>query len=333
MSTEIVDDLLARLPSPDEAARAAVRERASCVLRPAGALARLDQLAGWLAAWQRTDRPAVRRCVALIFAGDHGVTGEEVSAYPASVTAAMLAALRSGAATACALAASVGAGLEVVDVGVGAPTGNIAVEDAMTRERWAASFDVGRAAVRDLEADLLVLGEMGIGNTTVAAAVCSVVFGGDAGLWTGAGTGVAGKALARKVGVVNRARTRVRDERSPMEMLRRVGGSELAAIAGATMEARLRSVPVLLDGYTVTAAVAPLEVARGGALAHCRVAHRSAEPGHTRLLERLALWPILDLEMRLGEGSGALLAVPIVRAAADAVMNVQTFAQWGLAST
>jgi nicotinate-nucleotide--dimethylbenzimidazole phosphoribosyltransferase len=330
VSTEIVDDLLARLPPPDEAARGAVRERASCVLRPAGALARLDELAGWLAAWQRTDRPAVRRCVALLFAGDHGVTAEQVSAYPASVTTAMLGALRSGAATACVLAASVGAGLQIIDVGVGAPTGNIAIEDAMTPERWAASFEVGRAAVRDLDTDLLVLGEMGIGNTTAAAAVGSVVFGGHAELWTGPGTGVAGEALARKIRAVDRARARVRGERSPIEMLRRAGGSELAAIAGATVEARLRSVPVLLDGYTVTAAVAPLEVARGDALAHCRAAHRSAEPGHARLLERLGLRPILDLDMRLGEGSGALLAVPIVRAAADAVVDVQTFAEWGL---
>lgn len=300
------------------------------MLRPAGALARLDELAGWLAAWQRTHRPAVRRCVAIVFAGDHGVTAEDVSAYPPEVTAAMLDALRSGAATASVLAHSVGVHLEVIDVGVGAPTGNIAVEDALTPERWAASLEVGRATVRDLDADLLVLGEMGIGNTTAAAAVCNVVFGGDAELWTGAGTGVAGEALARKVRAVDRARARVCGERSPIEILRRAGGSELAAIAGAALEARLRSVPVLLDGYTVTAAVAPLEVARGGALAHCRAAHRSAEPGHARLLERIGLRPILDLDMRLGEGSGALLAVPIVRAAADAVVDVQTFAEWGL---
>jgi nicotinate-nucleotide--dimethylbenzimidazole phosphoribosyltransferase len=333
VSSEAVEHLLARLPSPDEVARAAVRERASCVLRPAGALAGLDELAGWLAAWQGTDRPGVRRPVALVFAADHGVTAEGVSAYPASVTAAMLAALRSGAATACALSASAGVRLEVVDLGVGAPTGNIAVEDALTPERWSASFEAGRTTVRDLDADLLVLGEMGIGNTTVAAAICSAVFGGDAELWTGSGTGVAGERFARKLRIVDRARRRVEDEHSPIQLLRRVGGSELAAIAGAAVEARLRSIPVLLDGYVVTAAVAPLEVASPGALAHCWAAHRSTEPGHSRLMERLGMTPILDLEMRLGEASGALLAVPIVRAAAAAVVEVATFAEWGLAPT
>lgn len=332
MSSETVDDLLARLPSPDEAARGAMRARASCVLRPEGALARLDELAAWLAAWQRTDRPGVRCPVALVFAADHGVTVEQVSAYPASVTAAMLAALRSGAATACALSASVGVRLEVVEVGVGAPTGNIAVEDALTPERWWGAFEAGRAAVHDLDADLLVLGELGIGNTTVAAALSAAMFGGESTRWTGAGTGVVGEALARKLGVIDRARHRVMGEDSPIQLLRRVGGSELTAIAGAAIEARLRSIPVLLDGYVVTAAVAPLEVASRGALAHCWAAHRSAEPGHGRLLERLGMIPILDLGFRLGEASGALLAVPIVRAAADAVVQTATFAEWELAS-
>jgi nicotinate-nucleotide--dimethylbenzimidazole phosphoribosyltransferase len=318
------------LPAPDARARAAVRRRAADVLRPPGALGALDFIAEWLAAWQRTERPAVRSPAALVFVGDHGVASEGVSAYPSSVTASMLQALQRGQATACALARCVGARLEVVDVGVGKPTGNIAIEDALGRTAFSAAVEAGRSAVREVDADLLVLGEMGIANTTPAAAVSASLFGGEAAQWTGAGTGVGGAALEHKARVVERARHRIGDERDPLEVLRRVGGSELAAIAGAALEARLRSIPALLDGYVVTAAVAPLERAVPGSLEHCRLAHRSAERGHVRLLELLGMSPILSLDLRLGEGSGALLAVPLIRAAAAAVTDVATFAELGI---
>jgi nicotinate-nucleotide--dimethylbenzimidazole phosphoribosyltransferase len=324
-----VAHLLAGAAEPDRAAAAAVADRAGRVLRPAGALARLDELAAWLAAWQGTRRPAVRRPAAVVFAADHGVAAGGVSAYPAEVTAAMLKALREGVATASVLARQVGATLEVVDVGVGDPTGDLATGPALDPARFRACVQAGRDAVAGLEADLLVLGEMGIGNTTAAAAVTAILLGLPAEAATGRGTGVDDAGLARKLAAVEAARHRVGGS-PPLEVLRQAGGAELAALAGAALEARLRRLPLVLDGFVVTAAVAPLEVLHPGALANAVAGHRSAEPGHTALLERLGLVPLLDLGMRLGEASGALAAVPLLRLAAAAVTEVATFDEWGL---
>jgi len=327
--TGSVKDLLLDLPEPDAAARAAVEQRAARVLRPSGALARLDAVAAWLASWQRTDRPAVQRPAALVFVGDHGVATEGVSAYPAGVTAAMYEALDAGAATAAVFARHLGVELRVIDVGVGHPTGNLLHESALRRGRFDESFHAGRAAVAALDTDLLVLGEMGIGNTTAASAVCAAIFGMTAEDWTGRGTGLDDASYAYKVDVVERARTRVGDV-TPLAALRELGGSELVAMAGAALEARRSSVPVVLDGFVVTAALAVLEAARPGALDHCIAGHRSTEPGHRLLLEKLGKDPLLELDLRLGEGSGALLAVPLIALAARAVTDVATFEEWGL---
>jgi nicotinate-nucleotide--dimethylbenzimidazole phosphoribosyltransferase len=335
-----VAHLLAQAPGPHTRAAAAVAERARQVLRPAGALARLDELAEWLAAWQGTERPAVRRPAALVFAADHGVAASGVSAYPAEVTAAMVKALREGVATACVLARQVGATLEVVDVGVGVPTGDLTREPALDPARFRACVQAGRDAVAALDTDLLVLGEMGIGNTTAAAAVTAILLGRSAEASTGRGTGVDDAGLARKRAAVSAARRRVGTPAppprrqvgtaAPMEVLRQAGGAELAALAGAALEARLRRLPLVLDGFVVTAAVAPLELLRPGALANAVAGHRSAEPGHRALLERLGLRPLLELDLRLGEASGALAAVPLLRLAAAAVTEVATFGDWGL---
>lgn len=321
--------MIPELPGPDEAARAAVEARSFDVLRPAGALARLDDVAAWLAAWQRTVKPAVERPALVVFVADHGVTAEGVSAYPSEVTAAVLDSLRRGIATAPVLAAEVGATRSVVDCGVGRPTGNIAVEPALDETRFVECWDAGRAAVRSLDADLLVLGEMGIGNTTAAACVAAALYGRAPEDWTGRGTGIDDATLRRKVDVVARACTRV-GEVPPLTVLRELGGSEMVALAGALVEARVRSIPVVLDGFVVTAAAAAVDEARAGALAHCVAGHRSPEPGHSLLLEKLGMEPLLDLGLRLGEGSGALLAVPLIRMAARAVTDVATFEEEGL---
>ena len=329
---ERVASLLAAAPGPDEASRVAVGARAASVLRPAGALARLDEVAAWLAAWQRTTTPRVDRPLAVVFVGDHGVASHGVSAYPQAVTEAMLRALREGVATAAAMARSIGAEIRVVDTGVGRPAGDITIEPALTDERFGECFDAGREAVSSTSCDLLVVGEMGIGNTTPAAAVAAGLYGGPAEVWTGRGTGIDGETWTRKVAVVEAARARAAElGAGPIEILRQCGGSELAAICGAIAEARARSIPVVLDGFVVTAAAAPLDVLRPGALDHCVAGHRSPEPGHSLLLEKLAKEPLLDLGMRLGEASGALAAVPLVRLAAAAVVDVATFEEWGLA--
>jgi nicotinate-nucleotide--dimethylbenzimidazole phosphoribosyltransferase len=322
--------LLQDLPSPDEAAAGAVRDRASQVLRPTGALARMDDVAVWLAGWQRSARPAVEAPAVAVFVADHGVAAEGVSAYPAEVTEAMLRALQGGAATASVMAKAIGARISVHDVGVGDPSGNLLQEPALDEDRFHRCFEAGRGAVAELNTDLLVLGEMGIANTTAAAAICAALFGGPAEEWTGLGTGIDEATYARKVEVVDAARRRVGDDVDPIEVLRQLGGAELAAIAGAAVEARLRSIPVILDGFVVTAAVAPLEVARPGALDHCLAGHCSGESGHRLLLDKLGRVPLLDLGLRLGEGSGALAAVPLVRLAVACVTEVATFEEWGL---
>lgn len=327
---EIGRKTLETAPPKDETSERALIERAANVLRPAGALARLDAVAAWLGSWQRTATPQVSKPAVVVFVADHGVTTEGVSAYPAEVTVAMLRALNEGVATAAAMSRSVGAQLLVVDVGVGDPSGNIAVEEALSEDRFRASFEAGRKAVRNLDTDLVIFGEMGIGNTTPAAAVAATLFGGPAEEWTGRGTGVDDETWTRKVAAVERARARVPADASPMEILRQVGGAELAAIAGAMTEARARSIPVLLDGFVVTAAIAPLAVLHPGALDNAIAGHRSPEPGHAMLLNKLGLEPLLDLNMRLGEASGALAALPLVRLAATVVVDVATFEEWGL---
>ena len=328
-----LETMLDDLPGPDTHSMAAVRSRAGSVLRPAGALQRLDAVAVWLAGWQRTGCPTAERVSTVVFAADHGVASAGVSAYPVEVTKAMLAAVDAGVATAAVMSRALGGRLRAVDVGVGEPSGDIRSEAALSPDRFARCVGAGRAAVSDAVdagTDLLVLGEMGIGNTTAAAAVCATVFGGDAHRWTGRGTGLDDAGLARKLEAVTLASERARGL-PPLDVLRQVGGAELVAIASAVVEARRRSLPVLLDGFVVGAAVAPLHVVVPGALDHCLAAHRSAEPGHGALLDRLGLDPLLDLGLRLGEASGALIAVPIVRLAAASVTDVATFQEWGLA--
>lgn len=328
--SDALRDLLHGLPGPDAASSMAVGIRSSHVLRPQGAFMELDKVAAWLAGWQGSDQPRVDRPHAIVFAADHGVAAEGVSAYPAEVTAAMVAALEQGAATASVLATQAGATIEVVDVGVGRPTGNLRVEPAMSVERFDEAVAAGVDAVERADTDLLVFGEMGIANTTAAAAVAAAVVGGDAADWVGPGTGVVDDALAHKQQVVADGVGRVAGA-EPLEALRQLGGLEMAAIAGAVVAARRRRIPVLLDGFIVTASVVALEAAAPGALRHCLAGHRSAEPGHRRLLDHLGLRPLLDLDLRLGEGTGALAAVPLVRMAAAAVVDVATFEEWGLA--
>ena len=327
--SDVLTGLLADLPGPDRSARDQVAARAATVLRPAGAFARLDAVAAWLAGWQGTADPRVERPHVVVFAADHGVATDGVSAYPAEVTASMAEAIRSGVATVSVLARQAGASLDLVDVGVGRPTGNIRVTDAMSPDEFDAAAVAGVAAVEAADADLLVVGEIGIGNTTAAAAVAAAVLGGSAADWVGPGTGVVGAALTHKCEVVQAALDRVGPV-APLEALRRLGGLELAAMAGAVAAARRRRLPVVLDGFIATAAVAPLAVARPGALDHCIAGHCSAEPGHERALEALGLDPLMRLDLRLGEGSGALVAVPIIRMAAAAVTEVATFEEWGL---
>jgi nicotinate-nucleotide--dimethylbenzimidazole phosphoribosyltransferase len=320
---------LADLPAPDGAAAAAVHARAADILRPSGALRWLDEIAEWIAGWQHDPRPKVERPTGLIFAADHGIAAAtKVSAYPTGVTEAMLAAYRQGRSTINAFARHAGAHVTAIDVGVGRPTNDIRYDAALTHERFEEVVAIAVAAVEELDTDLLVLGEMGIGNTTPSAAVAAALAGGETAAWVGRGTGVDDEGLANKRAAVQEAVRRIAGVTDPIEVLREVGGAELVAVAAACLAARMRSIPVLLDGYVVTAAVLPLFVVNDRALDHCAIGHCSAEPGHRKLLERLGKRPLLDLDMRLGEGSGAMAAVPLVAMACAGITEVPTFEEW-----
>lgn len=319
--------LLSDLPGPDEAARAQCLAREAELTKPAGALGRLEELSAWLAAWQASAKPRVEKPLICVFAGNHGVAGRGVSAYPAAVTAQMVANFRDGGAAINQLARAIGAELRVFELSLDRPTADIAEGPAMTEAEFVHAFCVGMRSV-DPACDILCLGEMGIANTTAAAALCHALFGGEARDWTGPGTGLEGSALSNKASVVAAAvRANQHAITDPLQALRCLGGRELAAIAGAVLAARLIGKPVMLDGYVCTAAAAALFCAAPSALDHCRIAHVSAEPGHRRLIERLNGRAILDLAMRLGEGTGAALAVMILKGAAACHAGMATFAE------
>jgi len=325
----LLHDRLSDLPSPDDASRVAVHERAAHILRPSGALAWLDDIAEWVAGWQRTDRPRIERPVGLIFAADHGVAAAtRVSAYPTGVTEAMFAAYEEGRSTISAFARLAGAEVTAIDVGIGQPTGDIRYESALSPERFDTIVATAFDAVDRLESDLLVLGEMGIGNTTPSAAIAAALAGGETAAWVGRGTGIDDESLARKRQAVQESVRRIAGITDPLEILREVGGAEIVAITAATVAARHRSIPVVLDGYVVTSAVLPLNEIEPSTLDHCTVGHCSAEPGHRKLLERLGKAPLLDLDMRLGEGSGAMAAVPLIAMACAGITDVPTFEEW-----
>lgn len=227
---------LERLPTCDQSSLNAVRDRARNVLRPTGALQALDEIAILIAGWHATSAPRITRPAALVFAADHGVASSSVSAYPADITASMLKAYQSGKSTLSVFAKIAGATVHAVDVGVGRPTKDIQVEAAMSEQRFDEAISAGRNAVEQLDADLLVLGEMGIGNTTAAAAVTAAILGGKTTSWVGRGTGVDEEGMARKCSAVDRAVKRIKEIKDPLEILRQVGGAEIAAMAGALVE-------------------------------------------------------------------------------------------------
>ncbi len=327
--SSVLRERLTDLPNHDAAAFDAIHERAAQLLRPSGALAWLDEIAAWVAGWQRTTSPAVDRPAALVFAADHGVAAAtKVSAYPTGITEALFGAFQQGRSTINAFAEIAGASVQAIDVGVGRPTGDIRNEPALTSERFDELVAIAFAAVDAIDCDLLVLGEIGIGNTTPSAAIAAALAGGETAAWVGRGTGVDDEGLARKRAAVQESVRRIAGITDPLEILREVGGSELVAIAAATVAARHRSIPVVLDGYVVTSAVLPLVMVNPLALDHCTVGHCSTEPGHRKLLERLHKRPLLDLDMRIGEGSGAMAAVPLIAMACAGVTAVPTYDEW-----
>lgn len=325
-----VREALQALPEPDGDAAETTNARQAKLTKPVGSLGRLEELVSWLAAWQGKHPPTLAKPCVAIFAGNHGVAATGVSAYPPEVTAQMVTNFENGGAAINALARNVGAKLAVHPVQIEHPTSDFTSAPAMTFNEFDAAISTGRDSIPE-DTDMLLLGEMGIGNTTSAAALSQALFGGKAVHWVGPGTGVDESGMKRKRAAVETSvRFHGRHLADPLEALRRVGGRELAAIAGACLEARQRRIPVLLDGFVSTAAAAVLYALDCKALQHCQVSHVSTEPGHRRLLGKLKMTPILDLNMRLGEASGAAVALSIFRAALAAHNDMATFAEAGV---
>ena len=317
--------LLAEMPAGDEAAVAEVIAREQDLTKPRGSLGRLEELTQWLARWQGRSCPTVHHPRTAVFAGNHGVTVKGVSAFPAEVTAQMVANFRNGGACVNQLVGQIDGDLLVYELDLDTPTADLSEGPAMDDQRVSEALAFGMMAVEP-SIDVLALGEMGIGNTTAASAVCLALFGGEAEQWTGPGTGVEGVVLDNKIRAVAQAvATNKAAMTDGLETLRCVGGLELAAICGAILAARLAQVPVLLDGFVCTAAAACLHAMDAHLLDHCLVAHTSAEPGHKQLCTALGKSPLFDFGMRLGEGSAATLAIQVLRSALACHRGMATF--------
>jgi nicotinate-nucleotide--dimethylbenzimidazole phosphoribosyltransferase len=324
-------NLIANLPGPDSRALVDARERDGHLTKPPGALGRLEEIAFWLAAWSGR-KPAINRPLVAIFAGNHGVTRQNITPFPPEVTKQMVANFSNGGAAINQICATYDLGLKVFDLALDYPTGDITEEAALSERDCAATMAFGMESIAG-GTDLLCIGEMGIGNTTIAAAIHYALYGGTAEEWVGPGTGSEGDLLKRKIAAVEKAVALHKDHLGdPLEILRRLGGREIAAMAGAILAARMEKIPVIIDGYVATAAASILKAANPSALDHCLIGHVSAEPGHMRAIERLGKTPLLALGMRLGEGTGAALAAGIVKAAAACHSGMATFEDAGVSN-
>ncbi|MDE0942841.1 MAG: nicotinate-nucleotide--dimethylbenzimidazole phosphoribosyltransferase [Alphaproteobacteria bacterium] len=328
---EDLSKYLADLAKPNHDARDAAKARNDMLTKPQGALGKLEELTLWLASWQGREVPKLDKVQVLVFAGNHGVVEQGVSAFPSAVTEQMVGNFASGGAAINQLCQVAGAELSVLALELDRPTADFTKKPAMEWPEFLDAVRQGMAQVHD-DADLVCIGEMGIGNTTVAAALAHALYGGRPEDWVGRGTGVDDAGLVRKATAISAGRTLHADILDqPLEVARCLGGRELAAMAGAALAARRAGIPLLIDGFVAGAALAPFACAADDFLDHCWAAHVSAEAGHGRLLTKIGLVPLLDLGMRLGEGSGAATAIPLLRAALATHAGMASFADAGVA--
>lgn len=322
--------VLAELPGADDTAIAAASQRNSQLTKPPGALGRLEELAIWYAGWRGEAAPTIENPQVAIFAGNHGVTAQGVSAFPAEVTQQMVFNFQAGGAAVNQLSQCFGATMTVEAIDLDRPTEDFTKAAAMSEDGLTTALRVGWNAV-DPKADLLVTGEMGIGNTTSAAAIGNALFGLDAVEWVGRGTGVDAAGMVRKTEVVRAGLARHAGILSdPLQVLRCLGGRELAAMAGAIVRARVLRIPVILDGFICTAAASVLYKCSADSLDHCVAGHLSGENAHRLMLKNLNMDPLLSLGLRLGEGSGGALAIAILQGALACHSGMSTFAEAGV---
>lgn len=316
--------LVMDFPGPDQEAATSAVEREMLLAKPRNALGRLEELAEWLSTWQGRHPPRVEHPNVSVFAGNHGVIEQGVSAFPAEVTAAMVQTFADGGGAINQIANTLDADFRVFELALEIPTADFTQAPAMTDKDCARAMAYGMMAVEQ-GIDVIALGEMGIGNTTSASALSAALFGGDAAEWVGPGAGADDAQMQRKRAAVDAGLALHRDEISgPLDALRRLGGYELAGICGAIIAARMGRVPVVLDGFVATAAAAVIAKLAPGGIDHCIVGHLSREPGHQKLCDALGKKPVLDLGMALGEATGAALAIHILRAAANCHSDMTT---------
>lgn len=323
--------VLTALPKLDQAAAAKVRHRWNNKTKPAGSLGRLEEWVEWMAAVRGETELKDGGFHLSVFAGSHGVTAEGVSAFPSEVNALMLENFKRGGAAINAFCKAYNIGIQIVDTGIDRPTGNIVNEPAMDEAGLEAAFKLGWESVPH-EALLFAVGEMGIGNTTPAAAIIAAILKEDVERLTGCGTGISAQARKHKAAVIAKALERHRDACSgnPWELLRRLGGREIAAMSGAILRATSLRIPVVLDGVIATSAAAIVFELAPELRNFCRAGHCSVEPAHIRILANYGLQPLLHFDMRLGEGTGAAMAMGCARGALSAYHNMASFADFGL---
>lgn len=312
----------------DQQAADAARARQDSLTKPPGSLGRLEELAVFMAGWQGRAVPRLDHAQAVVFAGNHGIVAQGVNPFPPEVTAQMVRNFRAGGAAINQLCRVAGADLSAVPLDLDHPTRDFTEGPAMDAAEVKAAMRIGAESV-DPAADVLLLGEMGIGNSTIAAVQAASVFGGQAQDWVGPGTGAGNAILQNKLRAVDAGLVRHRPV-SAADTLAAFGGREQAAICGAVLRARELRLPVILDGFICTAAAAVLTRDDPAALAHCLIGHESAEPGHRRLIAALGMQPVLSLDMRLGEGSGAAVALMVLRGAIACHEGMATFAEAGI---
>ena len=319
-----------QLPGADQSAAEAARARQNSLTKPPGSLGRLEEIAEFMAGWRATARPEIWKAQALVFAGNHGICAQGVNPYPQEVTVQMVGNFQNGGAAINQLCRANGAELDVIALELERPTGDFTQGPAMSEAETLDAMHRGARAV-DEGADILILGEMGIGNSTVAAALAAACFGGSVAEWVGPGTGSDPAGIARKVDAIERGlKQHSATAGDAGAILAALGGREQAAICGAVLAARAARSPVILDGFICTAAAAVLYAADPRLLDHCLVGHASAEPGHRKLLAAIGKRPVLEFDMRLGEGSGAALALGIVRSALACHNGMATFGEAGV---
>ena len=320
------------LPYGQENRVAEAAQRDSVLTKPPGSLGRLEELASWVCKWQDRHPAKLDNIQVCVFAGNHGIAELGVSAFPISVTAQMVQNFQQGGAAINQLATAIGAKLTVAAIDLHRPVLNFVEDEAMDEAEFVQAFNIGVASV-DPEADLLCIGEMGIGNTTSAAAVCFALWRGNPDEWCGFGSGVNESTVALKARLIEQATNLHTAKLSDaLEILRVFGGREMVAMAGAVYAARMHGIPTLLDGFICCSAAAPLYMVSSDALDHCKVGHSSMEPGHRKMLAEINQRPLLNLDLRLGEGSGAALAAGLVKAALLCHNGMATFQSAGVSA-